>query len=326
MNAIGSGLSSIAQSQYNPFNYVAPAINGLFGGNQNGNAFTQHFGDFLSLAGPGALLGGALGGGQGALYGGLGGGLAGLTGLGGGSNIFSQGGLLGGLFNGTGGTGGSGGGLFGSGSGGLGGLLGGAGSLLGGSGGLGGLLAAGIPLALLTNEASKISDTPTTFQTPYSKVHNGAAKLDPTIRNVFTSGLGNLQGLFDQAGGNQGAFVQARVNPLMQQIAQGRGSLERDLGRRGVAGSSFGNQALSGFDMDSGRALGDARAMATNDAINQQGSLQQLMFGGGNNLLQQELAGLGLGQENIQLLLQRAGLRSDLFGRAAAGAAGLLGG
>jgi hypothetical protein len=188
------------------------------------------------------------------------------------------------------------------------------------------LLASGIPLALLASEASKISNTPTTIQTPFSKVHEGAAKLDPTIRNTFTQGLTNLQGLYDQAGGNQGAFIQARVNPLQAQIAQNRGALERSLSQRGVAGSSFGNQALTSFDMDAGRALGDARALATNDAINQQGALQQMMFGGGNDLLRQELEALGLGSQNIQYLLQRAGLRGDLFGRAAAGAAGILGG
>lgn len=318
MNTIGSAFKGIANSSLNPFGSLGGAIQGAFGVND----FTSGLGDFLSLAGPGALLGGLIGGKNGALYGGLGGGLAGLSGLGGGTNIFGNGGFLGGLGNAIGGVGSALGGALGGVGSALGGALGGAGGL----GGLGGLLASGVPLALLVNEASKISDTPTTIQTPFSKVHEGAARLDPTIRDTFTRGLTNLQGLYDQAGGNQGAFIQARVNPLEAQIAQNRGALERSISQRGLGGSSFGNQALTSFNMDAGRALGDARALATNEAMNQQATLQQLMFGGGEELLKQELAALGLGANNIQYLLQRAGLRGDLFGRAAAGAAGILGG
>lgn len=322
MNSIGSALSSIGGSQYNPFNYVVPGIQNIFG--IGDNAFTQGLGDFLSLAGPGALAGGLFGGKNGALIGGGLGGLAGLGGLGGGLNIFGQDGFLGGL--------GGEGGLFG-GSGGLGGLLGGAGSLLGGAGGLlggagglGGLLAGGIPLAFLTNEANKASKTPTSVRTPFSFTNDGVTRMDPTIRNTTLETMGNIRGLLGQAGGNQNAFIQARVNPLMAQIAQARGGLERDLGRRGVAGSSFGNQALSGFDFDSQRALGDARSQATQESLGFQSSLNQLLSQGGSDLLQQELSALGLSNINIQNLLSRAKLRTDLFGRAADQFGTLLGG
>lgn len=316
MNSIGSALSSIGGSSLNPFNYVVPAAQNLFG--IGDNAFTQGLGDFLSLAGPGALAGGLLGGKNGALIGGGLGGLAGLGGLGGGLNIFGDGGFLGGLGN-----------TVQSGLGGLGGMLGGAGGMLGGlggSGGLGSLLAGGIPLALLTNEANKASKTPTSVRTPFSFSNDGVTRLDPTIRNTILETMGNTRGLLGQAQGNQNAFIQARVNPLLAQVAQRRGGLERDLGRRGVSGSSFGNQALSGFDFDAQRAIGDARSQATQESLGFQSSLNQLLQQGGSDLLNQELSALGLSNINIQNLLARAKLRTDLFGRAADQFGSLLGG
>lgn len=320
MNTIGNALTSVAQSQFNPFNYVAPAINGLFGGG-NGNAFTQSLGDFLSLAGPGALLGGALGGGRGALLGGLGGGLAGLGGLGGGLNIFGSSGPLSGI-------GQLGSGLFGGQSGLLGGLGQAAGGLLGGGslGGLGGLLAGGIPLALLTNEANKATNTPTSLRTPYSRVVDGNAVLDPAIRNTFMESIGNTRGMIDRARGNQNAFIQARVNPMEAQVAQQRGALERSLGLRGLSGSSFGDQAMRSFGLDTERALGDARAQATQEALGFESSLNQLLSQGGSQLLAQELSALGLSDQNISRLLERARLRTDLFGRAASQFGSLLSG
>ena len=316
MQQIGSALSGIANSQYNPFGALGGGIQSLFGVNN----FTSGLGDFLALAGPGALAGGLLGGGRGALIGGGLGGLAGLGGLGGGSNIFGSGGFLGGLgdiFQGAGGA------LSGAlGQGGLGGMLGGSGGL----GGLGGLLAGGIPLALLTNEANKASNTPTSVRTPFSFSNDGNTRLDPTIRNTTLETMANTRGLLGQAGGNQNAFIQARVNPLMAQAAQARGALERDLGRRGVAGSSFGNQALSGFDFDSQRAIGDARSQATQESLGFQSGLNQLLQQGGSDLLSQELSALGLSNVNIQNLLARAKLRTDLFGRAADQFGTLLGG
>lgn len=314
MNTIGNALTGVAQSSFNPFNYVVPAAQNLFG--IGDNAFTQGLGDFLSLAGPGALAGGLFGGQNGALIGGGLGGLAGLTGLGGGLNIFGSSGPLSGVGNIF--SGGSGGGLFGSG--GLGGALGGLGGALGGAGGLGdigSLLAGGIPLAFLTNEANKASKTPTSLRTPFSRVVDGNAVLDPAIRGTFMESIGNTRGMLDRARGNQNAFIQARVNPMEAQVAQQRGALERSLGQRGVAGSSFGDQAMRSFGLDSERALGDARSQATQEALGFESSLNQLLSQGGSQLLAQELAALGLSQQNIAQLLERAKMRTDLFGRAA---------
>lgn len=370
MNTITSGLSSIANSNWNPFNYLSGGLQGLFGVNN----FTSGLGSALSLGGPGALLGGALGGKQGALLGGLGGaglglGLDGYLG-----NLFG-GNQFGGLFGGGGTTGGGGYGSSGYG-GGSGGLLG---SMFGGSGGLGGLgglLAGGVPLALLTREADRATNTPTDTRTPFSSVTNGMATLDPMIRQnilnsiaqsqalmgpaqkahaenrtYFLEGRQGLQDVLGRVSGNENAFIQARVNPLMAQAAQRRGELSQSLGQRGVMGSSFGDQALSRFDLDSQNAIGDARASATQEALGMQSGLNQALQQGatersnldlanfqfqnqlaqmaqqgGANLLQSELSALGLGNLDIQNLLQRAKLRTDLFGRASDQFGRLLGG
>lgn len=371
MNTIGTGLRSLSQSSWNPFGYLGGGLQGLFGTNN----FTSGLGSALSLGGPGALLGGALGGKQGALLGGLGG-----AGLG-----LGMDGYLGNLFGGGGGFGGgglfgpSGAGGYGGGGGGAGGGYGGSGGILGGlfgNGGLGSLLAGGIPLGLLINEANKATDTPTSTRTPYSSVNDGFANLDPTIRarlldtGEWLGGIGagemamrpqsrntvlesnqGFRDLLGQARGNQNAFIQARVNPLMAQAAQRRGEMERGLGLRGVGGSSFGDQALSRFDIDSQSAIGDASSQATQEslgmqqALNQllqqggmnlqqgdlasqnfQSQIAQLMQGNGMNLLQTELAGLGLGDANITNLLNKAKLRTEMFGRAGSQIGTFLGG
>ena len=319
MNTITSAIRGIADSPLNIFGSAGGLLQGAFGV----NPMTTALGSALSTGGPGALLGGALGGWDGALYGGLAGAGIGL-GMDGylgdwASNLFNgSGGASGGAGGGTGGFGGAGG------TGGLGGALGG---LFGGGGNtLAQLLGAGIPLALLTREASKVSDTPTSLRTPYSSVRDGFTNFDPAIRGAMMENMNNTRSLYNEAGGNQGAYIQARVNPLMQQIAQRQGQLEQSLGRRGVAGSSFGDQALNVFGMDSQRALGDARAMATNEALGMRSQLNNGLAQGSELLLRNELGALGLADQNIQNLLARAKIRSDIFGRAAAGAGDILSG
>jgi hypothetical protein len=76
-------------------------------------------------------------------------------------------------------------------------------------------------------------------------------------------------------------------------------------------------------------AQGQAGAQADmwqmeNQSANLQASLNQLLQSGNQDLLQSELAGLGLGNMEIANLLQRAQMRTDMFGRAAAGFGNLL--
>lgn len=122
------------------------------------------------------------------------------------------------------------------------------------------------------------------IRTPYSSITaaGGSSKvrMDPSIRaiqeqvlsrntNLYNelgeSGkniLGNLQGLRGRYEGNAAAYTQARVNPLEQELTTRQGELQRNLGLRGVSGSSFGEGAQTNFAIDKERALGDARSQA----------------------------------------------------------------
>lgn len=143
------------------------------------------------------------------------------------------------------------------------------------------------------------------------------------IRSNLSGIRSNLRGLRDEFSGNQNAFINARVNPLQADIAQRRGNLRQDLARRGVIGS-IGNRELQGFDLDSQRAIADARSLATADALAaRQGVLQQEQqleqdvarlaaqdfsnrFGVNQEMFSRELQGLGLGVDSLMNLLSIA--------------------
>ena len=119
-----------------------------------------------------------------------------------------------------------------------------------------------------------------TTSTDYSTLDKGKLSLDPSIRSIQEQALsrntnlynelgesgknilGNLQGLRGRYEGNSAAYTQARVNPLEQELTTRQGELQRNLGLRGLSGSSFGEGSLTNFSTDKQRALGDARAQA----------------------------------------------------------------
>ena len=119
-----------------------------------------------------------------------------------------------------------------------------------------------------------------TMGTGYSTLKEGQLTLDPSIRSIQEQALsrntnlynelgesgknilGNLQGLRGRYEGNAAAYTQARVNPLESELTTRQGELQRNIGLRGLSGSSFGEGALTNFSTDKQRALGDARAQA----------------------------------------------------------------
>ena len=171
-------LGSISNSALNPFRYIGDAVQTVLPGRLGAG-----IGDALSLGGPGALAGYALGGKTGAL---LGGGLGGAAGLGANGwfpgsmtssptsgGLFGSGGFMSGFGSAPTAPGGAagGGGMFGGAGGALSGMFGG--------GDLASILAGGIPLAFLTNEADRLNKVPTGFSTPSSSIKGGVATLDP---------------------------------------------------------------------------------------------------------------------------------------------------
>jgi hypothetical protein len=137
----------------------------------------------------------------------------------------------------------------------------------------------------------------------------GEVNVDPSGRALKIGALDNFNKNLGETRssllGNKGAFSQARVNPLMETLAKGRGALSRDLSRTGVRGT-FRDRSLTDFDIAGERALGDQRAIAEQESLSAINSIDQLMFnatsGTGTDIFNEELAALGFGRDTINVI------------------------
>lgn len=176
------------------------------------------------------------------------------------------------------------------------------------------------------------------ISTGFSRMDQGNVTLDPSIRAIQEQGLarnnnlynqlgsfgqeilGNLRGTRSRYEGNQSAYLQSRINPVEQEFSQRQGGLQRSIGMRGLAGSSFGDQALNNLATEKQRTLGDVRAQAEMENLQAltgidaqmaqtmfQNVAQQMQITGmdldtAKTRLQQELQALGLGQAQVKLM------------------------
>jgi hypothetical protein len=174
------------------------------------------------------------------------------------------------------------------------------------------------------------SSRPGFTNTGYSSINGNTISIDPSIRKIQDDALGNYASIYGDVGnatnrfltqtnslrdkylGNEGAFMQARVNPVKQATASIYGAAQQDMGRRRVGGSSFGYSTLRDIETQGAREEADARALATNDiagflntlnaqelqALNQQAQLRAQMTGeslqGARDRLLQEMQSFGL--------------------------------
>ena len=149
------------------------------------------------------------------------------------------------------------------------------------------------------------------FGTPFSTLNprSGALSVDPLGRNLNLQGLDNFSSRIGQTReslvGNQGAFINARVSPLLERLQAGRGQLQRGLGRTGVRGT-FADRSLQDFDINAARAEGQARSLARQETDQAITALDQMLFGAetgvGQNVFNQEITSLGLSAEVINNL------------------------
>ena len=132
-----------------------------------------------------------------------------------------------------------------------------------------------------TGETS--STRPFFTNTGFSNISGNSIRLDPSIRRLQDEALGrntaiygdigqatdrflsNTKSLRDRFLGNQGAFMNARLNPIKQRFSMLRDQTQQGLGQRGLSGSTFMNEALTNVDTTAGRELGDAGALATQE-------------------------------------------------------------
>ena len=150
-----------------------------------------------------------------------------------------------------------------------------------------------------------------TPSTPFSALDPGSGEvnIDPMARQLGLDAFGQFSGALGESRsallGNQNAFERARVDPLLQQLMQGRAGRERELGRTGVRGT-FRNRDLLDFDLASQRELGNARSIAAQDTINAVQAIDTMLFnagtGTGLNIFNQELASLGLGIDTVNAI------------------------
>ena len=159
---------------------------------------------------------------------------------------------------------------------------------------------------------------PSTYDTGYSTSRLGKVSIDPSIRAIQEQMLARNNNLYNQLGqsaesllGNQNAYIQARVNPLEQQLTEREGELGRSIGLRGLSGSSFGEQAMTNFNIDKNRALGDARSTALNDSLGQLAQIRAQQFASlgldsktAQDRMANELQALGLGKSQIDQAMQ----------------------
>jgi len=111
--------------------------------------------------------------------------------------------------------------------------------------------------------------------------------------NLTQGTLADLGGIRQDLASNNNPFIQARVDPLINSLASRRQQLQADINRRGVSGS-FANQAVTNFDIEANRAIGNERATATSESLQAQlGTLGQIQATGGQ-LTEAQLQGFQL--------------------------------
>lgn len=111
------------------------------------------------------------------------------------------------------------------------------------------------------------------------------------FRNQAFSNVGRIQGLSDSLAGNRNPFIQARVDPLQQEINQRFASTREDLARRGVMGGIADNE-LNKVLFQGQRELGNARALATQEGLNAQLAAEGQLIGANDAVLQAAQQGL----------------------------------
>lgn len=181
-----------------------------------------------------------------------------------------------------------------------------------------------------SNSRQRTSSRPYFHSTGNSRFNGaGVFTLDPSTRGFQEQSLAagregqagqeaaagrfgeSLGGLRSQLFGNQDPYMQARIAPTQERFAQERGQLAQDIGRRGLGGSSFGQQAQTAQATTQERDLANQRALATQESIQAGVGIDQLimqadMMAAQGNLQQAELL--------RAIANDRASTELDIFG------------
>lgn len=91
---------------------------------------------------------------------------------------------------------------------------------------------------------------------------NVFSSLDTGLAQLSQKTTGDYDNLLGEVTGNESNYVRSQINPLLQAQATGYGNMLESQGARGIRGSSFGDQALTNYGVDTGRGIADATAKA----------------------------------------------------------------
>ena len=167
----------------------------------------------------------------------------------------------------------------------------------------------------------KSSSTTTQQRLPF-RISTGAGSqlrstggLDPQITSQISPQVGDLRGEFTSGirsllGSARGELVDARVNPLIRRLSGLPGQQRRSLAQRNVFGSIPEN-LVAATERDVAQTIGEARTLATQDAITQEANLLQGLRAAGQDQLAQELSLLGLSNQAIAAISQSQTTRKD---------------
>jgi hypothetical protein len=173
-----------------------------------------------------------------------------------------------------------------------------------------------------SSKKQKSKSQPFFTNTGYSSYSGKTFNLDPSIREGQDSArqkyasiygdvgqstdryLGQIGGLRERFGGSEGDITQAIVNPALRTGASLVGQTQRNVGLRGLGGSSFGQQAMTNAQRDASMMESEARGKAATlvadfeknlsdselNALNQKAQMQAQLTGEDVNIIKMRLA------------------------------------
>jgi hypothetical protein len=97
------------------------------------------------------------------------------------------------------------------------------------------------------------------------------------LNTAATTGLANVsaeqQALYNQAGANQGGYVQSVIAPVQAQAGQSLAQQKESQALRGLSGSSLADQSLSNTGLAGSEAVSNATAQALQSSLTLQGNI-----------------------------------------------------
>lgn len=127
-------------------------------------------------------------------------------------------------------------------------------------------------------------------------------RLDPRIDRALTQNRASTTSLLNRVRGNQNPFIEARVSPLIERLSGLPAQTQRDFARRNVFGS-IANNEVNQLREDVAGEIGNARALATQDALGFERAVLGDQRRGALDLLTKELSALGVSQDAINAVL-----------------------